>query len=368
MERMTSTAANSAAQSSGRRTRAGEVVAFVLNNVDQHPGDVVRLAVERFGISRQMVNRHLDRLVSDGLLEAQGATRARRYALRCVVDSHYTIDLDAHTAEDEVWRQYVAPHIDGLPRNVLQICEYGFTEIFNNVIEHSEADKARILVQLDAVKVRLMVFDYGIGIFNKLARDLHLADSRFALMELMKGKLTTAPAHHSGQGIFFTARAFDRFRLNSGRLRFSHHKEDDSFRAVVEGRGYDSRGTTVDMQISVSSITTLSGVFDRFATPEVNGFGRTHVYVKLAGYENESLVSRSQARRLVARLEEFDEVELDFEHVDTVGQAFADEVFRVFRANHPEVRLSSTNTSLAVARMIQWAEAGQSAEQTRLPF
>ena len=92
------------------------------------------------------------------------------------------------------------------------------------------------------------------------------------------------------------------------------------------------------------------------------------MYVKLAGYEDESLVSRSQARRLVARLEEFDEVELDFEHVEFVGQAFADEVFRVFRANHPEVTLVSTNTSGDVAHMIQWAEAGQSAEQTRMPF
>jgi len=351
-----------------RRARAEDVVAFILHNVDEHPGDVVRLAVQGFGISRQMVNRHMDHLVSDGFLEAEGATRARRYTLRCLVDSHSTIRIDAHTAEDQVWREYVAPHIAGLPRNVLQICEYGFTEIFNNVIEHAEAEKARILVQLDAVKVRLMVFDYGIGIFNKLARDLHLGNSRFALMELLKGKLTTAPSHHSGQGIFFTARAFDRFMLSSSRLRFTHHKEDDSFRVVVEGQGYDSRGTTVDMQISVSSPTTLSGVFDRFSTPDVDGFGRTHVYVKLAAYEGESLVSRSQARRLVARFEEFDEVELDFERVEMIGQAFADEVFRVFRSDHPGVRLLSTNTSPDVHRMIQWAESGLSAEQGRLPL
>ncbi len=357
-----------AGEPESRRREATEVDAFILQNVESHPGDVVRLASDRFGLSRQMVNRHMDRLVADGLLEAQGRTRGRRYVLRRTVDAHCTIGIDAGTAEDEVWRRYVAPHLAGLPRNVLQICEFGFTEIFNNVIEHSEAGKARILVQKDAVKVRLAVFDYGIGIFNKLARDLQLVDARFALMELLKGKLTTARDRHTGQGIYFTARAFDRFTLASGRLRFSHYREDDSFRVVVEGREYEARGTTVDMQIAVASSTSLSDIFDRFAVPDVDGFGRTQVYVKLAGYEDEELVSRSQARRLVARLDEFDEVELDFERVELIGQAFADELFRVFPANHPGVRLVSRNASPAVARMIQWAEAGRSVEQPRLPF
>ncbi len=352
----------------GSSARVSEIEAFILHNVDEHPRDVAHLAVRQFGISRQMINRYVDRLVEDGLLAGQGKTRARQYALRCIVDSHHTIRLNGSTAEDEVWRDFVAPHIASLPKNVLQICEYGFTEIFNNVIEHSEADKAEILVQMDAVKVRLLVSDYGIGIFNKLARDLHLEDPRFALMELLKGKLTTAPSRHSGQGIFFTARAFDRFLLSSGRLRFSHEREDETFQAVVEGLEHDSIGTIVDMQISVLSPTSLSAVFDQFSAPELDGFGRTHVYVKLAGYEDESLVSRSQARRLVARFEEFDEVELDFENVEVIGQAFADEVFRVFRANHPGVRLLSTNASPQVARMIQWVETGLSAGQPRLPM
>jgi hypothetical protein len=188
---------NPVPEADGRQVRASEIVEFILHNVDEHPGDVVRLARKQFGISRQMANLYVARLVADGRLEAWGKTRARRYALRCIVDSYHTIGLTDDTAEDKVWHQYVAPHLEGLPRNVLKICEYGFTEMFNNVIEHSEADKARILVKVDAVKVRLVVFDYGIGIFNKLARDLGITDPRFALMELLKGKLTTARSHHN---------------------------------------------------------------------------------------------------------------------------------------------------------------------------
>jgi len=345
--------------------RGPEIVAFILHNVAQHPTGVVRLATERFGISRQMVHRYVQRLVSDGLLEGEGETRSRRYALRCTVDSHHTIALRPDTAEDEVWREYVAAHLVRLPRNVQRICEYGFTEMFNNVIEHSEADRARILVQMDAVKVRLMVFDYGIGIFNKLARDRHIVDANLALMELLKGKLTTAPSGHSGQGIFFTSKMFDRFLLSSGRLRFLHVR-DDEFKAYVEVPPYDARGTTVDMQIAVDSSRTWSSVFDQFSSPDLDGFSRTHLYVKLAGYQDEGLISRSQARRLVARLEQFEEVVLDFQDVEAIGQAFADEVFRVFRASHPAVRVVWCNTNPQIDRMIQWVGGGGSAEQPRL--
>jgi len=58
---------------------------------------------------------------------------------------------------------------------------------------------------------------------------------------------------------------------------------------------------------------------------------RQSVPVKLAQYGNDKLVSRSQAKRLLARVELFKVVMLDFTNVPTIGQAFADEIFRVFR-------------------------------------
>jgi len=74
-------------------------------------------------------------------------------------------------------------------------------------------------------------------------------------------------------------------------------------------------------------------------------------------------VSRSQARRLLAGLEEFSEIELDFARVENVGQAFADEVFRVWRTSHPEKVLRVTNASQDVQFMISRALA-QSAQNT----
>jgi len=66
-------------------------------------------------------------------------------------------------------------------------------------------------------------------------------------------------------------------------------------------------------------------------------------------------VSRSQAKRLVHGLERFREVVLDFEGVDLVGQGFADEVFRVWARQHPEVRLIPTGMSEPIAFMVERA-------------
>ena len=77
--------------------------------------------------------------------------------------------------------------------------------------------------------------------------------------------------------------------------------------------------------------------------------------VRLLRIGKESLVSRSQAKRLLARLDRFEEVVLDFDGINSIGQAFADEIFRVFQNEHPEVRLIPVNESPEVARMIRRA-------------
>ena len=68
-------------------------------------------------------------------------------------------------------------------------------------------------------------------------------------------------------------------------------------------------------------------------------FRRTHVPIALGNYPGEQLVSRSQAKRILTRFEEFSEVLLDFHGVEEVGQAFADEIFRVFRNAHPDIKI-----------------------------
>ena len=66
-------------------------------------------------------------------------------------------------------------------------------------------------------------------------------------------------------------------------------------------------------------------------------------------------VTRSEARRLGELLENFEEVTLDFANVTEIGQAFAHELFCVWKKRHTDVRLNVDNADEAVAFMIKRA-------------
>jgi hypothetical protein len=76
------------------------------------------------------------------------------------------------------------------------------------------------------------------------------------------------------------------------------------------------------------------------------------VPLRLAQFGRDDLVSRSQARRVAARFERFQEVFLDFSGIDSIGQPFADEIFRVYATDHPEIKLVAHNANEQVNQMI----------------
>jgi hypothetical protein len=99
--------------------------------------------------------------------------------------------------------------------------------------------------------------------------------------------------------------------------------------------------------------------FDGDAGPDEFQFNKTIIPVRLAQYGNEKLVSRSQAKRLLARIERFHYVIFDFEGVSAIGQAFADEIFRVYAQKHPKITLLSDNMEPNVNKMVSRAIAAR---------
>jgi hypothetical protein len=79
---------------------------------------------------------------------------------------------------------------------------------------------------------------------------------------------------------------------------------------------------------------------------------KTHVPLRLAQYGEDDLVSRCQAKRVLARFERFEELDLDFSGIESIGQAFADEIFRVYAANHLEIKLVANNANAQVSQTI----------------
>jgi anti-sigma regulatory factor (Ser/Thr protein kinase) len=124
--------------------------------------------------------------------------------------------------EDQVWCVTVLPLLKGLPANNIDIWQYCVTEMVNNAIDHSEGSRLTVVVRRLPSNTQVLVLDDGIGIFRKIKAAFNLEDETQAILELSKGKLTTDPDRHSGQGIFFTSRMLDEFSILSRGAYFSH--------------------------------------------------------------------------------------------------------------------------------------------------
>jgi biotin operon repressor len=343
------------------RARGEDVRRFVLEHVEKHPAGISRLTAQHFGITRQAVNKHLQRLTSEHALAETGQTRNRSYKLSPLSEWKGQYKITTELAEDLVWRNDIHAVLGQMPDNVLGIWHYGFTEMFNNAIDHSGGSEIYILIRKTAANTEMVLFDDGVGIFRKIQMEMNLLDERHAILELSKGKLTTDPDNHTGEGIFFTSRMFDSFDIISGGVYFSH-KFGAAEDWIMERERFET-GTAVWMKLNNHTARTTKRIFDQYSSGEDYGFNKTVVPVRLAQYGNDKLISRSQAKRLLSRIELFKIVIFDFSGVDTIGQAFADEIFRVFAQQHPEIELLTIKTNSEVRRMIERAKSGKTKEE-----
>src|SRR4030066_470462 len=116
----------------GMRKRGEDILQFILDNVESPPRDVAKLAVKPFGITRQAVNKHINRLSEQGALILSGSTKNPHYLLHPLLLWEEIISLDNKPAEDSIWRNDIKPRLGKLSHNVLDIWQYGFTEMLNN--------------------------------------------------------------------------------------------------------------------------------------------------------------------------------------------------------------------------------------------
>jgi anti-sigma regulatory factor (Ser/Thr protein kinase) len=331
---------------------------YLLRQIATGNTNPIHSTVNRFGVSRQYVSRLLRELINDDLVTAIGTTSDRAFAL--AVETHqrtFPITLP----EDRVWRDFAAPILkDVVKPKASAILQYGVSEMVNNVIDHSGADSCVIKIWVNPAIVGIGVGDAGVGIFGKLRDHFQLDDAEHAALELSKGKLTTDPEHHTGEGIFFTSRMMDEFVVASDRVHLITQQGSRGWVLTVKET---DPGTTIQMLLDPETSRSTRAVFDMFTLGSDDpSFSVTHVPVSLVEVGEENLISRSQAKRLMARMEDFQRVLLDFKGVRTVGQAFSDEVFRVWSNAHPDVEIIVQGANKQVQRMVQRARAKQASE------
>lgn len=319
--------------------------------------DVIKIT----GFSRAYISRFFKELTDEGKIVLVGKANQAHYVLpgdfkkikkgilnvRRILKN---INLSEDVVLDEIKRD--SGIFSELPNNVVSIVDYTFTEMLNNAIEHSRSKKIIVTIKKDASGIKFEVVDFGIGIFNNIIKKKKLKSEVEAIQDLLKGKQTTAPKEHTGEGIFFTSKVGDMLIIQSStkKLIFNNILDDIFIKDVK-----NTVGTKVNFLISIKSKTNLSDIFKKYSEGAFV-FNKTQTKVSLYQLDSD-FISRSQGRRILSGLDKFKRIILDFKDVDTVGQAFADEVFRVWKKRHPDVEIEYKNTNNNIVFMIKRAKA-----------
>ncbi len=319
---------------------------YILEKIKERiPSAAVHVSAS-LGIDQSTVYRYIKELERTGVIKKEGRGRyvlsEKRY--------EYTLSRTEGDFRSDTlaYDRCVYPHICCFPDNVKNIWAYVISEMMNNVIDHSDAENAFITVLQDQLDTTVILRDNGIGIFRKIAAFFELPDMDDAVAELFKGKLTTDAVHHSGEGIFFSSRMMDRFRIVSDGKVFTCNEWNEDM--ISDLALQDGTGTVVIMSLSDNSARKASEIFDMYA--DVDG-GFTRTMIPIGQIFHSAPVSRSQAKRVCSRLDSFSEVTLDFAGVDWTGQGFIHELFCVFGKKHPETVLLPVNMSEPVEKMVR---------------
>lgn len=304
-------------------------------------------------VSRQAAQYHLRKMVDSGDLVGEGAGRSAHY--RRLAQFAWRYDLDG-LSESDVWTQeHRALQERDLEifdnQKVKPILQFAFTEMLNNAIDHSGGTAVDVRWFVDTELIAFEIADDGIGVFRNMATERGLSSEFDAIGEISKGKQTTAPVRHSGFGIYYTSRMVSRFVLTSG--RWSWIVDNRIGDSAVRWLEAERAGTLVRCEVDADTTVETGDVFRSTAPLDSGSGSRSNVRVRL--FEQEGFVSRTEAKRLAAGLDQFGSVEVDFKDVDQVGQGFIDELFRVWQDQHPETRLIAVNTNPVVDALLQSA-------------
>jgi anti-sigma regulatory factor (Ser/Thr protein kinase) len=318
--------------------------------------DVVR----KTGISRQAAAKHLRELVGMRQLSKEGSTHQACYfpfdPQRTATSGQASASILCSTKrleEDRVWdtlarKAQLSQH---LSPQAFKITQYAFTEMLNNAIDHSRSKKVRAELKVGQGDMIFRVLDRGIGVFENVRKQFKLKDHFEAAEHLLKGKQTTMPRRHSGQGIFFTSRLADHFELTSAAVKLDVNNTLGDI-GLIDVK--NTRGTEVSFTIKQRSRKDLKALFDAYTDSDLV-FDKTEIRIRLSKTSPGGYVSRSEARRLLFGLEKFKRIVIDFRKVRGIGQGFADEIFRVFHKQHPSIQLEPVSMAPSVAFFVKRA-------------
>lgn len=332
------------------------ILELLLNNERIKTADVVEFFNNKY--SRGYISKIINELVKEDKLLKGGSTAGAFYVLpgrKDLIEASVVYrkvvtreGLEEHVILGEINQTDLYLNLGD---NVKSIFNYTFSEMLNNAIDHSLSKDILIEVKKTNEYFEFLVEDYGIGVFKNIKKKKKLESELEAVQDLLKGKTTTQPQTHSGEGIFFTSKISDTFTLESFDFQLVI---DNEVKDIFFGENYKkNKGTRVMFKIALNTKKHLVDIFKKYqSNQETMAFDKTEVKIKLFTMGTVH-VSRSQARRVLAGLDKFKHIILDFDKVPMIGQGFADEIFRVYKVKHPDIDIKAVNTNEAVNFMIK---------------
>jgi predicted transcriptional regulator/anti-sigma regulatory factor (Ser/Thr protein kinase) len=319
------------------------IILYLLEKIESGAQGISKIVAETFNISTNTVHIYLNELIKNEIIEKQ--QRGKYRLVNKITEYTFIRSKGELTSDTLPYDICLEEKIKHLSDNVQRIWLYGLSEMVNNVIDHSTAEKMKLIVIQNYLKTSVLLIDDGIGIFKKIKDHFNLSNLDEAICELFKGKLTTDETNHSGEGIFFTSKLMDSFFiLSDGKIFTTSKFEDDNIIDMKTALN----GTCVFMSLSNFTNKTTKEIFDQYSDDD-GGFVTTKIPLK--HIFDTAPVSRSQAKRICNRLEKFSEAILDFDGIEWMGQGFAHQIFVVFHNAHPNIALLPQNMNDSVASM-----------------
>ncbi|MBR2944343.1 MAG: DUF4325 domain-containing protein [Clostridia bacterium] len=319
------------------------IILYILDKISAGSKSVSKEVSEAFGMSPNTVHTYLNELIDDNIITKQ---KRGEYKLVTIQETYDFKRSQGELSSDTiVYESCLDKKISHLSENIKHIWAYAVSEMVNNVIDHSTAENMQVIITQNYLRTGVIISDNGVGIFEKIKNHFALASLDEAICELFKGKLTTDKENHSGEGIFFTSKMMDTFLIASSGKVFATTKYNNE---QVFDLNDSSSGTCVVMSLSNFTNRTAKEVFDSFSDTD-GAFTTTKIPIK--SIFDSAPISRSQAKRVCYRLDNFEEVIFDFDNVSWMGQGFAHQIFVVYQNAHPNVKLIPINMNDSVASM-----------------
>ncbi|MFN3234345.1 MAG: STAS-like domain-containing protein [Gammaproteobacteria bacterium] len=331
--------------------RLTDIKQFILKSVEQHRADIVAVTSKKFSVTRTTVHRHLKSLIAQGKIVQSGTTKNTLYFSSDSFARRFTFKVTSALDEFQLYIECIESLVSSFPVNVQDIVNYCFTELVNNVLDHARATQFYVETSLEKNLLSLKITDNGIGVFKNIYDYFQLDDLRESILQLSKGKMTTAPEHHTGEGLFFSSKITEFFHIYAN--NFHYYIDNQEHDWSLEEDKVIKQGTMVHCIIDVATKRKLLDVFKKYQDENDFSFNRTDILVILSKLKEETLISRSQAKRVLRGLENFKHITLDFTGVRLVGQGFVDQVFRVFHQTYPHIKLNYTNANKDIDFMIK---------------